>query len=307
MYESTPQHVIDEESHPGVLADMLNAGSSSDTSSSSSDDDSDESHTTAERIKRALRGRRRRKSSASSKEAPSSPSTVGASAFEFMEPMKRHRLGAIASGDEADGEEDGPSLRSPTTVRDFENEKQASGSKSPEAKPPRMSKRKARKQRREAKKGAKEKMVAEEIPSIPAQPEVSFVQDPNVLTIAPDFYKRPFNLRGISVRPVPIGFLTNTVFSTANPTGPSATGIPLQNVVPRAPYGLRRTISLPDRLNNTKAQSVPPLPYMRPAHALSMDVADDDKKAQYLSRTSAIFLLLASTVSSNLPNTSYRT
>jgi hypothetical protein len=44
MYESTPQHLIDEESHPGVLADMLGSGSSS-SNSSSSDSDSNGSDT----------------------------------------------------------------------------------------------------------------------------------------------------------------------------------------------------------------------------------------------------------------------
>ncbi|KAJ5949858.1 hypothetical protein N7454_001442 [Penicillium verhagenii] len=67
LYASIPQRIIDEESHPGVLAEFLN--SSSDSSSSSSDDsvDTTTSWTTAKRIKRAMKHRRRRKSSTSSK------------------------------------------------------------------------------------------------------------------------------------------------------------------------------------------------------------------------------------------------
>lgn len=67
LYASIPQQIIDEESHPGVLAEFLN--SSSDSSSSDSDDSVDTmtSWTTAKRIKRAMRHRRRRKSSTSSK------------------------------------------------------------------------------------------------------------------------------------------------------------------------------------------------------------------------------------------------
>ena len=63
MYASTPQHLIDEEAHPGVLAELLNSSSSSDTSSSSSSDSESSlgSHTTAKkRIKRAFRRRRRK-------------------------------------------------------------------------------------------------------------------------------------------------------------------------------------------------------------------------------------------------------
>jgi hypothetical protein len=86
MYASTPQHIIDEESHPGVLADMMNSSSSSDSSSSSSSSDSDSStgsqHTTAKRIKRAFRHRKRRKSVASSKDTPNAPSVLSSPSIE---------------------------------------------------------------------------------------------------------------------------------------------------------------------------------------------------------------------------------
>src|SRR3954454_17128977 len=74
MYESTPQHVIDEESHPGPVAGWLEPGSSSDSTSSSDSSDTDGStgsNTTAKRFKKAFR-RRRRKSNASSKDTPPS-------------------------------------------------------------------------------------------------------------------------------------------------------------------------------------------------------------------------------------------
>ncbi|KAJ5691877.1 hypothetical protein N7462_001300 [Penicillium macrosclerotiorum] len=68
LYASIPQNIIDEESHPGVLADFMN-GSSSDSSSSSSNEsvDTTTSWSTAKRIKRAMKHRKRRKSSTSSK------------------------------------------------------------------------------------------------------------------------------------------------------------------------------------------------------------------------------------------------
>lgn len=67
LYASIPQQIIDEESHPGILAEFLN--SSSDSSSSSSEDsvDTTTSWSTAKRIKRAMKHRRHRKSSSSSK------------------------------------------------------------------------------------------------------------------------------------------------------------------------------------------------------------------------------------------------
>ncbi|KAL2366072.1 hypothetical protein RJZ56_000912 [Blastomyces dermatitidis] len=78
FYESTPQHKIDEESHPGVLADMLNSPSSSE-SSSSSDSDSDGtsgSYTRTKRIKNALKKRRRHKQSINSKDVRQSFSSA---------------------------------------------------------------------------------------------------------------------------------------------------------------------------------------------------------------------------------------
>ena len=133
MYESTPQHLIDEESHPGVLADMLNSSSSSSESSSSDGSDSDSSsssHQTTKRIKRALR-RKRRKSNASSKDTHSvtrTPSSLtkapNSIAGDFatsespmdLSPQAERNLEGVFSGDEADGE-------NAVTSRDFEHEK----------------------------------------------------------------------------------------------------------------------------------------------------------------------------------------
>ena len=139
MYQSTPQHLIDEEAqHEGVLQQMLNSSSSDTSSSSDSDSDSSRSsRNTATRIKRAFR-RRRRASSPDSKEArtvrrtPTSgtlnkdhqQSAVGA------EVTKRAvRQGSVSqpvlSGDEADLDaKPSPQRRRSTRrpiVRDFEN------------------------------------------------------------------------------------------------------------------------------------------------------------------------------------------
>ncbi|MCJ1380644.1 hypothetical protein MMC17_003752 [Xylographa soralifera] len=319
MYESTPQHVIDEESHPGLLADMLGSSSSSDTSGSSHDSDSDGSsgsNTTAKRIKRAFRGRRRRKSSASSKETPSMPSAIRTPSvgthnelFPISSPLGSNtcnQLGAIASGDEADtdGENDVDDMRvqvSTPSHRDFEMER-ASGTKSPESRLKRKGKRRHRKHHKpeENQPPLFEKM---EIPQdlgqliTPDSQRVTFVDE---IHIDPESSpKRPFNLRGISVRPTIPKMLTTTVFSTPN-TGSLLAPLPAQYSVPPVPYGrgLRRTTSLPDRLNKAQA-ATPARSQQHPmqANASSVSVRSDDSREvkQHISRTSAIVLLLIST------------
>jgi len=130
MYKSTPQHLIDEESHPGILADVLNSSSSSSGGSDSSSADSDgssSSRNTTKRIRRAFR-RKRRKSSASSKDTPSVPSAIciaspntnnacvmdeaptAESAVDISPMSSGHREHTL-SGDEADVEKRNPAIR----------------------------------------------------------------------------------------------------------------------------------------------------------------------------------------------------
>lgn len=337
MYQSTPQHVIDEESYPGVLAEILGSSSSSDTSSSSSGSDTDGSsgsNTTAKRIKRVLRGRRRRKSSASSKDTPSGPSTLRTpSASTFAHSVDHNDialadlrsdhpalpspvLGGIASGDEADtdGEHD---VRSATTrnttinFRDFEGENGGPGSKSPETK---SKKRTKKRYRKSSTKDEKELDVSEKSGSSrpldgnkPAKPHVGFVQD--TLNHPETSPKRPFNIRGLSVRdvvpampamPAMPSILSSTVFSTANPTGLAPSVAPNSGVTPRA---LHRSSSLPSRLNQVQAarqaQTVQPLqpqPYVLPVNSTHpIDSKDLVPPKKFMSRTSAVILLLVST------------
>ena len=332
MYQSTPQHVIDEESYPGVLAEMLGSSSSSDNSSSSSGSDTDGSsgsNTTAKRIKRVLRGRRRRKSSASSKDTPSAPSTLrtpSASTFAHnIEPnestiadlrtdrpaLPSPALGGIASGDEADtdGEHDSPPTCTRVTTinfRDFENEK--GGSKSPGTKPKKRSKKKYRESAKRDEQGTD---LSEKPASFglsngnrPVTPHVGLVQD--VQSHPESSPKRPFNIRGLSVRdvvpamPAMPKMLSSTVFSTTNPTGLAPSATPATGVTPRA---LHRSNSLPSRLNQVQAarqaQTVPPLQpqtFVLPVsstHPVGSKEAVPPKK--HMSRTSAIILLLVST------------
>lgn len=339
MYQSTPQHVIDEESHPGVLADMLGSSTSSSSSSSSNSSDSDSvrssgSNTTAKRIRRVLRGRRRRKSSASSKDVPSLPLTsrtpsVGTfNTFDRSDTLERDLpndipviivpvLGGIASGDEADtdGEHEDRSFTTrPPTVnfRDFENQNQVPGTK---AKP---KKKRSKRKHRKSDTHAEGKSELSEKAALSALPDTSAIPDTNAINARPPSRhigfvesiqtpsasspKRPFNIRGLSVRGTIPGMpashmstiprmLSSTVFSATNPTGLPASGPSF------GARSLRRTKSLAD-LDEVESQ----MPTQLPSQNIPVDSSDhsthssnSEKPKKILSRTGAIVLLLVVT------------
>ncbi|OJD39967.1 membrane bound cation transporter [Diplodia corticola] len=317
LYESTPQHIIDEESHPGVLADMLNSSSSSDSSSSSSSSDTDSSsgsNTTAKKIKRAFRNRRRRKSSTSStKETPSLPSVLStpsvenhraylgnqANGQEGSSSRRESVLGAILSGDEADTDEFAVHTGG-SRVRDFET----GSSASPLAEKPRKKhKRKHRKQANatEPEGEMNEKDRPEPSKAAPAEKSsrrVGFAEEPVPEPAdgptSPNSARRPFNLRQLSTRPAVLpsmpGFLQNNVFVTPPPT--AAPGMNTGRG-----QGLRRTASLPDRLNRTSnssaRRSLPPMAAY-PGQANPEDPVEEGEKPE-MSRTSAVMMLIIST------------
>ena len=246
MYESTPQHLIDEESHPGVLADMMNSSSSSTDSSSSSDTDSDSSsgsHTTAKRIRRLVR-RKRRKSNASSKNTSSAPSFVRTpssttnnnsvfSAFPHTESPteissnQARSHDAVFSGDEADVDGDVPKRRTSAktgiTSQDFENGqseehkghsfKEKSKKRAKALKKIKHSKRK-RKQGKEETDSRVEGRQVETGSSSSTGPHVGFASEPQVI-LDGNGARRPFNMRNISsaVRPTLSRGIASTVFT----------------------------------------------------------------------------------------------
>ena len=303
-----------------MLADILNSSSSSDSSSSSSDTDtSSGSHTTAKKIRRAFRGRRRRKSSVSSKEAPSIPSAVrtpsGSIGNELgifpppKEASNKETLGAIVSGDEADTDGEHDRIRfkakSRTKSRDGDTEKVSSGSKSPEEI---KSKKKHKKKHRKTKlKDGKQAALSEKAEIETANPDlephamnasqrVSFMHDVEIVNDTNA--KRPFTLRDFAVRPTLPKMLTSTVFSAANPTGAVVHSPPTAATVPRVQIGLRRTNSLPDRLNRPLAlQRIESAKHPNVVLPSSMSVhsADSPEEKKFISRTSAVILLLVST------------
>ena len=339
MYESTPQRIIDEESHPGVLADLMDSSTSSDSSDTSTGSDTDGSsgsHTTAKRIKRAFRNRRRRKSSASSTNTPSVPSVVSSPGAEINKPFpesvsttaKRQLhdnttgsvVGDIMSGDEADTDADYFRRRTEPRVRDFQVEAGES-SKSPVRSPERPRKKKqSRKQRKQRKRSVKspqaeptENMTIHEDCQTGANrsPErhVGFADEPQAPISGQETSSawRSLTLRQLSTRqsfrPGLPKVLSNTVFTTP-PPGVSPPLGPQNgpNKPPPGPSTLRRTNSLPDRLNSSQPPPPNPMALPHPAsvlHAAAERPNPDDQEEEsdepHMSRTSAVVMLLLST------------
>ncbi|KAL3425121.1 membrane bound cation transporter [Phlyctema vagabunda] len=301
MYESTPQHIIDEELAPGpVAAWMESSDSSSDSSSSSDSDGSSGSNNTAKRFKRVMRGgRKRRKSSAGSKEIelPTRTPSIGTSSIspvhteaqtqEGQSVEMGHRFGAIdMAAEDADNEK--PRRRSRKNSISSHLSKRALKKER---------KRQEKRERRAARHDAaaiqegvvSNGTVEEKVPEGPNDPrrvDFAVVNDLEAQTTIDPTTKRS---RFGSMRPqIPKTFSQN-VFTTASPAAPAQVG-----PVPRVRYGIRRTNSLPDRLNQTpvgpartltSAQAVPP-------PVTQTEEEDDDDN---ISRTTAVVLLLVST------------
>lgn len=315
MYESTPQHLIDEESHPGVLADMLGSGSSS-SDSSSSDSDSDgstSSRNTTQRIRRALR-RKRRKSNASSKEVPSLPLKVrtpscrtntNSIAGDFpkseclaeISPESVRGFEGVFSGDEADddGGRDKQDEATEITSRDFGLDKNRSKKSTEKAK----TKKKVKRSKRDRKaKSDDDKGLSKTADIKPCESNVSTRSPPQVGFVSevqeiPDTIvsKRAFNLRNLSsaVRPtLPKPFPAN-VFAQQPSPGQSL-HVPGTRPLPgRFNTGtVRRTTSLPEMLHRTTStarttstpQATPlsaqPLPHLMPTNPSKVSVDSKD-------------------------------
>ncbi|EMC93014.1 hypothetical protein BAUCODRAFT_37942 [Baudoinia panamericana UAMH 10762] len=389
MYESTPQEIIDEESHPGVLADIMNSSSSSsDDSSSTGDSDTDTSGsimTNGRKIRKKLfRSRRRRKSNASASSTTQSvPSALSSPLTEERQgsywesqvgsraPSRRESmLHVIASADEGDADQEDGRHNIMPRIRDFvqngESVNQGDESKVVEKK---KSKRKQhrrhrkRHRRSDAEKEAAEQQQEKEAAAIEAekdksesaaqgpvdQPKVGFADDVEFVQnnnetrdAVPDpatAGRVAFNMRQlssrVSYRPGLPKMLSNTVFTQPPPRPEPRAGNPaLVRPVgaatiasrPAKPttttrtrsdsHGLRRTNSLPDRLNHrpqvertatpthvTHTDPLPPFQHQRqrqdiraanPSDTPGSD-SDEDEHEVTLSRTAAVVMLLLST------------
>jgi len=199
------------------------------------------------------------------------------------------------SGDEADTDGERERRDCQPRIRDFEQGTIRSAN-SPERKDKKKKKKHSKRSKREGRRGGfSEKENANPAEQVTVQddtgPPLGFVDE---ITIAPGTNnegKHPFALRQFSSRRRPAlpGLLSNTVFSTQQqPTGP-------------ATPGLRRTSSLPDRLNRTQSTQNTisrPAIYPFPQSNAPSEHAHDIKNAEdapNMSRTAAVVLLLVTT------------
>ena len=279
-----------------MLADILNSSSSSESSSDDDSDASSGSHTTVKRIRRALRKKRRRKSSSASKDTasvPSLPSFVrtASSGSQVIDDISTHSPTAKRSGQDAiTPEQERPQLSTESsgevTTRDFIVDQKSRPSGDKKRKSSRHTRSKDQKHR-----NSEEDIIEEGAPFPPLGGEAEGAGP-----------KRPFNLRNISYKPALPRVLTPNVFSSSQAQpGPLAASAPGAGGSNR----LRRTSSLPDRLNKTVpglaavavATAIPsaqPLPHLVSKKRV-VEVKDDPEEKPKLDHITAIVLLLVTT------------
>ncbi|RYP91294.1 hypothetical protein DL770_002612 [Monosporascus sp. CRB-9-2] len=316
MYESTPQHIIDEEATPGPAAAMFDTSSSDSSSSSDSDSDySDHSkNTMSRRVKRAIR-RRRRKSSVTSTEASDAVTQAGTSsigtrsAISPVGPISPMEDGLLGPGV--------PSRRPSSLARagsyDTDEAVIEEESKKDRKRRHKHSKKKHRRHRKtstpieEAATQSGDNVVGlvpgnTDSASADGEPRrVDFAETPANADGAAEpgspASRRPFtNIRGISLRPVAKS-LAPPIFTQPPGAEPVFTGT--TGPVPRVRYGIRRTNSLPDRLNQYRLRAPGAmLPSQIPLAALSGGAGGKGVVAEEnddISRKAAVVMLLIST------------
>lgn len=345
MYESTPQAIIDEESHPGVLADFINSSSSSDDSSSASSTDSDSSGSgsvanAGRKLKRVFKNRRRRGNSASTssttgsakQSALSSPSTEQGSYFANNAQSRRESTIAALPFESAADADYEDNVSSQPRVRDFMDEQVTNGEapKSPDRKKRQKKKPKKHQKKKRQQEGSANSaadgagMPVSDTPNVPSnsKPEspkaVGFSENVAVYDAPASGgvnAKGPFNMRQLR-RPALPKMLSNNVFVNPPPVVTPSTrpNLPARRAVSMG-MGVRRTSSLPDRLNQqvsgnrsqasisaVRSEPLPPFQHQRTAlRAPNLEIAGPDGINQeaevkpQMSRTSAVVLLLCTT------------
>lgn len=316
MYESTPQHIIDEEALPGPVAAWMESSSESDDSSSSSDsDDSSASDTTAKRIRRAVMrsAMRRRKSSSASKEtadgahSPSlgnsvSPVHTDAISEDLPSPAIPMRHSPIEGEEHNDQDHEHaihdhhehPRSRRNSIISNLTSKKE---------------RKKHRKRKHKRSRHHHDDTVAEEVthgdahimdekndPEAPRRVDFAVTDDVEAQNTDPSQGKKPFPLRGISIRPAISKTFSPNVFSQPAPT----TTVPvIPGPIPRVRYGIRRTNSLPDRLNQIQSNqaqiAVVGTPVVHPLAVVETEKHTEEEDDENISRTTAVMLLLIST------------
>ncbi|KXH51325.1 calcium/proton exchanger [Colletotrichum salicis] len=287
MYESTPQHIVDAESAPGPAIGFFDSSSSEDSSDSDSDSDGSDSSggTVRKTMRKVMRAGRRRKSSVVSVNTDGLPRT---------------RNSSVGTAHGSEGSASRPAIPHFNSVGSDEAVEEDRSRKH------RKHRRRHHKHQKKSKKASRNNLVDVE----GHEPLTSNTQagEPRRLDFADQtagpseptdnaqvVKSRPVSgLRGLSIKN-----FAPAVFTTPDETpsaGPAASAGP----VPRVRFGIRRTNSLPDRLNqygNVRAPGgvfpaqIPGVATVNSGLSAKSEIADND----HLSRTAAILLLLFST------------
>ncbi|RFU72657.1 sodium calcium exchanger membrane region [Trichoderma arundinaceum] len=301
LYESTPQNIVDAESVPGPAAAWLDSSSSESSSSDSSDsDDSTHSRDTVRRaMRKVLRHGRRRKSSVASVETsdlrPTRTSSFGTTTTNPLE-------------ETSESSSSRPQLPRPSSTGTNEeviedDERSHHKRRRPSIRHMHKKYKKNRRHRRQPDADGDAQQTITEQPeqnsqnrrgdgeprrvdfAIPNEPAAESGNETGTGS------KLPFPaLRSVSVKNLaPTVFVQKPELDvlSAVPAGP----------VPRVRYGVRRTNSLPDRLNHQIRPPGAMLPAQVPLAALnrSLTGADDDEDEEHLTQAAAIVLLLITT------------
>lgn len=307
LYASIPQKVIDEESHPGILAELMNSSSDSSSSSSDESDDTTTSWTTAKRIKRAMKSRRRRKSSTSSKGTASRQSIRRKTLADIPQQQtseKSHSVAGSFNGhqddtgscaidfrDDAryDADDSGRRLEMPHS-RDFGQRPTSAKAHKKDRKAKKAEKRK----RRSENMNEKQNLFVASHP-LPSRPSLkSYMSEPSITR---DDLDRHDDIADIPKRrsaflPAMPALLSNTVFSSAqSPSGTQPSGS-----APR----MQRSNSLPGRINRPLpvgnavqyARGAARVPNAEDQTAVQASPQDPEPE---MSRTAAIVMLILST------------
>jgi Ca2+:H+ antiporter len=310
MYESTPQHIIEAETHPGPGAQFWNTSSSSESSSSSSSDsDSDgSSHSggTRRKIKKMMRkGRKHRKSSAASDLASGSNSTEN-------DPSTVAHAGSVApelQGTQAtDHAAAGTYAILPDVVAVVTDDATADAGDELAAEQPKQKKHKHKRKhghrhRRESE-GKGELEPTQPGPAHDAQVngmdrrvEFALAQGQDVEAQPETVRTKPFALR--LLRPTVSKSLSQNVFQTPSQQSPNIGGAAFSDPA-QFQFGLRRTNSLP--LGNQRGTyrsspgMLPPIvPIVVNSTPKTKTAEEEEQEEPEISRTTAILLLLCST------------
>lgn len=326
LYASIPQQIIDEESHPGVLAELMNSSSDSSSSSSDESDDTTTSWTTAKRIKNAVKGRKLRKFSTNSSNHSARKKVMD---MANSTTPKSHSVSGSATGSNGNQAESASASCAVDFCDDVKYEADDDGTRSSVprtrdfAKPSKKD-RKAKKAEKAAKRDQRETEAAAAVPEKKQDVLVASAavasQRPSLKSYAsePSVTRKDLDSRGAGDLPKrrspfrPMSLLSNTVFSsTQQPQvqqqqqqqqqAPTTIMTPnTQSTAGASVPVVRRTNSLPGRINR------PPLvgnavQYAR--GAARMPNAEDPAAAQApstdpqpdMSRTAAVVMLILST------------